>query len=70
MMTIQYEQTDLLEQRRWQCQNVSEVTCNLCGSEEATFITKENNLPIVECNHCQLIYVNPRPTDEELRKFL
>lgn len=58
-----------LEQRRWQCQEVAQVDCNLCGSSHFTVLAKENDLPVVICKKCGLVYVNPRPSDRELEKF-
>lgn len=58
-----------LEQRRWHTRDVMQVDCNLCGGSYFKSITRENALRIVQCQECGLVYVNPRPTDEEIKKF-
>lgn len=54
------------------------VTCDLCGSEDyiVRYRKPDNWLwlnlfeyPVVQCTHCGLVYVNPRPTFEEMRNF-
>lgn len=53
------------------------VLCNLCGSDDflLKFVGKDRllNIPgefsVVECNVCGLVYVNPRPTKESLKKY-
>jgi 2-polyprenyl-3-methyl-5-hydroxy-6-metoxy-1,4-benzoquinol methylase len=36
------------------------VGCNLCGNDEPSFILEKFGLFIVKCNHCSLVYANPR----------
>ncbi|HOX28709.1 MAG TPA: class I SAM-dependent methyltransferase, partial [bacterium] len=53
------------------------VACALCGADRTTelFRTKDRNwrLPgeftVVRCAECGLVYVNPRPTPEEMAEF-
>lgn len=50
------------------------VNCNLCGADdtELLFVTKDyrfqlrGDFNIIKCRRCGLIYVNPRPTEEEI----
>ena len=54
-----------------------DVACNSCGSNESHFITHgveheyDNTtldvFNVVQCNQCQLIYLNPRPDVSELK---
>jgi SAM-dependent methyltransferase len=53
------------------------VNCNLCGLNEARVLFKkkdklcisEDEFNVVECQDCGLLYVNPRPSPEEMKKF-
>lgn len=53
------------------------VKCDLCGSDDASllFAARDINLSkkglfnIVRCKKCGLVYVNPRPTKQEIGKF-
>lgn len=58
--------------------NLEHITCDLCGSEDYTVrYRKPDNwlwlnlfeYPVVECQRCKLVYVNPRPSFEEMGKF-
>ncbi len=42
------------------------VFCNLCGADEAKRLTTQRGFRIVQCRRCGLVYVNPRPTAEDL----
>jgi SAM-dependent methyltransferase len=42
------------------------VSCNLCGEEEADPVAFQNGFYVMECRVCGLVYVNPRPTAEDL----
>lgn len=44
------------------------VACNICGSEESGFMFVDNSYNLVRCKRCGLVYVNPRPSIEELRQ--
>ena len=47
-----------------------QVTCPNCGPEPAVFIGKSNNLPIVRCSGCELVYVSEYvPMDSTLNFF-
>ncbi len=43
-----------------------EVSCYYCGSSESEFYDKENGFQLVKCSSCGLVYVNPRPSDEDI----
>jgi SAM-dependent methyltransferase len=60
-----------LEQRRWSPEGraLREVPCNLCGSAERRQLAVERGLPVVRCRGCGLVYVTPRPDEEELERF-
>ena len=53
------------------------VCCKLCGADNTKllFIAKERDwgteefFNIVRCNKCNLVYINPRPSKEELSKY-
>ena len=42
------------------------VLCNLCASKDAEPIARQNGFHVVQCCACGLVYVNPRPTSEDL----
>lgn len=42
------------------------VTCNLCSSDDAEVYLQAKGWTLVRCNHCGLVYVNPRPFPDEL----
>ena len=42
-----------------------EVSCNICGSNERTILIK-TPFDLVRCERCGLVYVTPRPAEEEL----
>ncbi len=43
-----------------------QVACNVCGSSEQQPFCPENGLSLVQCTHCGLVYVSPRPDPNEL----
>ncbi|MFI5340103.1 MAG: class I SAM-dependent methyltransferase [Candidatus Methylomirabilales bacterium] len=45
---------------------LQDVSCNLCGADDAERLTTSREFPIVRCRACGLVYVNPRPTAEDL----
>ena len=49
------------------------VTCHLCGADETELVTNKTryktSCTIVRCKKCGLVYMNPRPTEEEVVKF-
>ena len=53
------------------------VNCNLCGLDNARvlfgkkdkFAIAEDEFNVVECQECGLLYINPRPSREEIGKF-
>lgn len=42
------------------------VNCNLCNSDNYKRLYHIQGVNIVQCNNCGLIYVNPRPSEDEL----
>lgn len=42
------------------------VSCNLCGHDNHKRLYDFTPWQIVKCKHCGLVYLNPRPSDEEL----
>jgi 2-polyprenyl-3-methyl-5-hydroxy-6-metoxy-1,4-benzoquinol methylase len=45
------------------------VKCGLCGKNDAKLVTVEKSFKIVRCKKCGLIYLNPRPRQEDLPRF-
>ena len=45
------------------------VNCNLCGATDERLLFLKDGFGIVRCNSCGLIFVNPRPGKEYLRKI-
>lgn len=45
-----------------------EVPCYHCGSMHHTLYATENGCNLVKCAGCGLLYVNPRPSDEEIEE--
>jgi 2-polyprenyl-3-methyl-5-hydroxy-6-metoxy-1,4-benzoquinol methylase len=41
--------------------------CNLCQTDHSSALFTKDSLQIVKCPECGLIYVNPQPSEEELR---
>lgn len=42
------------------------VDCNLCNSNEYKLFKKINGYRLVKCKQCELVYLNPRPTQQEI----
>jgi 2-polyprenyl-3-methyl-5-hydroxy-6-metoxy-1,4-benzoquinol methylase len=42
------------------------VPCALCGADDTRPRFSKFDLPIVQCNHCRLVYANPRLPKEQL----
>ncbi|MBU4501907.1 MAG: class I SAM-dependent methyltransferase, partial [Nanoarchaeota archaeon] len=49
------------------------VNCNLCGANETEFVTNkvryDTKDSIVKCKKCGLVYMNPQPSEKELREY-
>jgi SAM-dependent methyltransferase len=43
-----------------------EVSCYNCGSKDSTLYATENGCSLVKCVGCGLLYVNPRPSDQDI----
>lgn len=44
------------------------VSCSLCGVDDARFLFVKDNEKIVQCNQCNLVYINPRPAGNVLKE--
>ena len=44
------------------------VSCYNCGSTDATPFAMENGYSLTKCTKCGLLYVNPRPSNEEIEQ--
>jgi SAM-dependent methyltransferase len=63
-------ETRLREQRKWKPKGALEtIPCNFCGSTEFSFYREENSFTLVRCLNCGLVFVNPRPSTEEMAEF-
>lgn len=53
------------------------INCNICGKDESEilffkkdkYLITEDDFRIVKCKYCGLIYINPRPSEEEIHKY-
>ncbi|MEW6027534.1 MAG: class I SAM-dependent methyltransferase [Planctomycetota bacterium] len=45
------------------------VSCVLCGSEEAVILQKPQPVGLVKCRQCGLAFLNPRPSRSEHHRF-
>ena len=48
---------------------MEKVNCNLCGSKETRHLFTIQSLNLVKCKKCNLVYVNPRYTETELKSI-
>lgn len=55
---------------------MQDVPCNICDSKNTSFFRKveclspkRGDFTLVKCNNCGLIYVNPRPSKDEMYEF-
>ncbi len=44
------------------------VICYYCGSKRSSIFDSENGFNLVKCDICGLLYVNPRPSDDDITK--
>ena len=42
------------------------ISCYNCGSNKSEFFIAENGFNLVKCSTCNLLYVNPRPSEAEI----
>lgn len=57
--------------------SITYTACNLCGQDDTKLIftgkdklfNKTGSFEVVQCNHCGLVYTNPRPTEETIQYF-
>ena len=49
--------------------NLESIVCPLCNEDYTENLFVDNFFNIVRCRLCGLVYVNPRPTQEELRRM-
>ena len=45
------------------------ITCALCETDDTQLYQKENGYQAVQCRYCGLVYVNPRPSIEEMKEL-
>lgn len=48
---------------------MKEVSCNLCGLNDAHVWGEKKGMSMVKCNGCGLVYCNPMPENNELESF-
>ena len=57
---------------------MEKINCNFCNSDRYKFVTKQTDIiykttkeyfNIVECVNCGLNYVNPRPSEQEIKNY-
>lgn len=44
------------------------INCNLCNSNEYKLFKEINGYRLVKCRQCGLVYLNPRPTQQEMNE--
>jgi SAM-dependent methyltransferase len=44
------------------------ISCYNCKSDKSRLYAKENGFNLVKCQNCGLLYVNPRPENDEIAK--
>jgi 2-polyprenyl-3-methyl-5-hydroxy-6-metoxy-1,4-benzoquinol methylase len=49
-------------------QTLLHVACNLCGALDSSAIIVKGGLEIARCQHCGLVYANPRLTQDQIWK--
>jgi SAM-dependent methyltransferase len=49
-------------------EKLREVPCNLCGSDDPAVFLRGDGFSYVKCRQCGLVYQNPQPVFEDLRK--
>ncbi len=57
---------DFINLTKTKIMNLVEVACYNCGSKEYTCYDIENGYKLVKCSGCGLLYVNPRPSMEDI----
>jgi len=45
------------------------ISCILCGTDQASLYKEENGYRAMQCDHCGLVYVSPRPSLEEMKEL-
>lgn len=59
-----------IQPMHWQTEQLVSVTCDLCGSaDHKLVITRPDGLSVVECKHCALCFLNPRPSPPNVAKL-
>lgn len=49
--------------------NLQHHTCNICGNDRTSLITIQNDYRFVQCVSCGLVYMNPRPDADALKRI-
>lgn len=63
------EITDIEVKRLLINNNLVDVSCPACNSKDKKLAFKKFGLNYMECNNCKTLYVSPRPTEENIRKY-
>ncbi|WP_420266341.1 class I SAM-dependent methyltransferase [Candidatus Magnetominusculus dajiuhuensis] len=45
------------------------INCNICTADDTRPVVSQNGYDIVQCKHCGLVYVNPRPEADVLSRL-
>ena len=45
---------------------LQKTNCLNCDANDFQLFDTENGFNLVKCNKCELLYVNPRPSDNEI----
>lgn len=48
--------------------NMRHINCNLCGRNEYRLFKKMSGYQLVKCKRCGLVYLKPRPTQQEINE--
>ena len=49
--------------------NLQYTNCNICGNDKTSLIAVQNDYRFVKCRSCRLVYMNPRPSADELKSI-
>jgi SAM-dependent methyltransferase len=57
--------------------NLEHVACNACGNDDVEFLFEQRDsltdfpapFTVVKCKHCGLVYLNPRPSIDDIQDF-
>ena len=49
-------------------QKLEYISCNLCGHNDYKLFIEINNYRLVKCKQCGLVYLNPRPSQQQINE--